>query len=241
MTDITPSLSMSIKASVSMTQVDLDTFCKELTTSQFCPPHFRANYLDIKMVILYGAELGFSAFQAVQYIKIINGKPSLYADGFLAACKNCKDWEDMIETFDESTMTAKCEAKRKGHQPSVYTFSWNDALKAKLPSKNPTYHTYPKRMLQMRARGFALRDLYADTLCGFISSAEANDYPTPAYNNAPEIDITPPTPHAVLFNIMRKQDKVALIKEWLSEHNIKRFSELPIEFIDQQLEELSHV
>jgi len=32
-------------------------------------------------------------------------------------------------------------------------------------------------MLQMRARGFALRDTFADALCGLVTVEEARDYP----------------------------------------------------------------
>ena len=32
-------------------------------------------------------------------------------------------------------------------------------------------------MLKMRARGFALRDVFADALGGMISAEEAQDYP----------------------------------------------------------------
>jgi predicted ATPase len=33
-------------------------------------------------------------------------------------------------------------------------------------------------MLQMRARGFALRDAFPDALCGMVTAEEAQDYPT---------------------------------------------------------------
>ncbi len=37
---------------------------------------------------------------------------------------------------------------------------------------------YPKRMLQLRARGFALRDAFPDVLKGLVTAEEAQDYPT---------------------------------------------------------------
>ena len=41
----------------------------------------------------------------------------------------------------------------------------------------PPWKSYPDRMLQMRARGFALRDAFADVIGGLITSEEAEDYP----------------------------------------------------------------
>ena len=46
-------------------------------------------------------------------------------------------------------------------------------------------------MLQMRARGFALRDCFPDVLRGLISAEEAEDYPEEA-KSKPAKDITPP-------------------------------------------------
>lgn len=39
-------------------------------------------------------------------------------------------------------------------------------------------YTYPRRMLQMRARSFALRDAFPDVLKGLITIEEAQDIPT---------------------------------------------------------------
>ena len=43
--------------------------------------------------------------------------------------------------------------------------------------RRPTWISYPDRMLKMRARGFALRDAFADVIGGLITSEEAQDYP----------------------------------------------------------------
>ena len=42
-------------------------------------------------------------------------------------------------------------------------------------------------MLQMRARGFALRDGFPDALAGVITKEEAEDYPEMKVVNEPEI------------------------------------------------------
>ncbi len=62
-------------------------------------------------------------------------------------------------------------------RPSLI-ISKEDAKKAGLWGKAGPWSQYPKRMLQMRARSFALRDKFADALSGLIMAEEAQDYTT---------------------------------------------------------------
>jgi hypothetical protein len=70
---------------------------------------------------------------------------------------------------------AVCVAKRKGRTPVTAKFSVEDAKRAGLWAKQGPWSAYPKRMLQMRARGFALRDAFPDVLKGMITAEEAID------------------------------------------------------------------
>jgi hypothetical protein len=71
-------------------------------------------------------------------------------------------------------------AKRKGRKPVTAKFSVEDAKRAGLWGKQGPWQAYPKRMMQMRARGFALRDAFPDVLKGLITAEEAQDYPDEA-------------------------------------------------------------
>jgi hypothetical protein len=76
-------------------------------------------------------------------------------------------------------LTAVCEAKRRGYPaPTVSRFSMADAKRAGLAGKAGPWSQYPARMLALRARGFALRNAFADALRGLITAEEAQDYPT---------------------------------------------------------------
>ena len=66
-------------------------------------------------------------------------------------------------------------AQRKGRKPVVAKFSVEDAKRAGLWGKTGPWQAYPKRMMQMRARGFALRDAFADVLKGLMTVEEAWD------------------------------------------------------------------
>jgi len=85
--------------------------------------------------------------------------------------------EGISETLDEGTMTATCSVKRRGSsKPCVRTFSLAEATKAGLIAKGGTWAAYPKRMLQMRARSWALRDEFTDVLRGMPIAEEVLDY-----------------------------------------------------------------
>lgn len=152
--------------------------CKMISRASFCPKEFRGKPEEVLCAIQYGMEIGLSPMQAIQSIAVINGKPSIYGDGLIGLCLSFSECEYINEHFDEKTMTAVCKVKRKGRPEVVSIFSKEKAMNAKLWGKDGPWKTYPERMLQMRARGFALRDVFADRLKGIIAAEEARDYPS---------------------------------------------------------------
>jgi hypothetical protein len=157
-------------------------FAEILAKSTIVPKNYQSKSGDILVAVQMGAELGLKPMQSLQNIAVINGKPSVYGDGLLAIVQNNSNFEDIKETFDEETNTAYCTVKRKSQSEYTVSFSQKDAEKAGLWKRQGPWTTYPKRMLQMRARGFALRDKFADALGGLITAEEARDYP---------VDVTP--------------------------------------------------
>jgi hypothetical protein len=154
--------------------------CEMIATSSFCPAGFKGKSGDVLCAIQYGMEVGLLPMQALQSIAVINGKPSIYGDGLIGLCQASGELEYIKETFDDSTMSATCTVKRKGKPERTAVFSSEDAKKAGLWNKPGVWQGYPKRMLQMRARGFPLRDEFADILKGLITEEEAKDYPVEA-------------------------------------------------------------
>lgn len=156
---------------------ELWSLCKTLAESDLVPKDYRNKPANCFVGIQMGAELGLAPLQALQNISVINGRGSVWGDAMLALCMGHPDYVDTVETYDAETKTARCIAKRKGRADKDWSFSWADAEAAKLTSKD-TYKQYTRRMLQQRARGFALRDQWPDVLKGVISAEEAQDYPT---------------------------------------------------------------
>lgn len=148
--------------------------------SQMVPQSYRGRPADIVLAWQYGAELGLMPMQALQSVAVINGRPALWGDGLLAICQAHPDWEGMDEDdlpTAKKNEKATCVVRRRGRKPCSETFSMADAEKAGLLNKKGPWQTYPARMLQMRARGFALRNAFADALRGFSSIEEMMDYP----------------------------------------------------------------
>ena len=167
---------------VPQTYSELERWAQRAAKTDMVPKAFRGKPDDLIICVQYGSEIGFGLMESLRSIAVINGIPGVYGDGLLAICQRSPDFEDCIEVpeiDDKGAILAYvCEARRTGRKPKIHRFSVIDATKAKLWGKEGTWTQYPQRMLQMIARGFALRDKFADVLKGIISAEEASDYPT---------------------------------------------------------------
>ena len=158
-------------------------FSEMLANSSMVPKAYQGKANDVLVCIQWGYEMGLAPMQSLQNIAVINGKPSVYGDAMMAlvqASPVCEDVEEYFEGEGTPNPIAVCVAKRKGRKPVETRFSVEDAKRAGLWGKGGPWTAYPKRMLQMRARGFALRDAFPDVLKGMISVEEAQDYPDEA-------------------------------------------------------------
>ena len=152
-------------------------FAGMISNSQLAPKDFKGKPEDTLVAMMMGNEIGLNPMQAIQNIAVINGRPSIWGDAMLALVQANPNFKSIEETFDEATMTAKCVVTRKGGKPHEVMYSRQDAETAGLWGRN-VWKNYPKRMLAMRARGFALRNQFADALLGLITAEEARDIPS---------------------------------------------------------------
>jgi hypothetical protein len=162
---------------------DAMRFGKMLSESDFAPKDFRGKPASCVLAVQYGSEIGLSPMQAIQCIAVINGRPSIWGDAALAlvmASPVCEYVREVVEG-DGDKMVATCTAKRRNYpEATVSVFSMADAKRAGLAGKAGPWSQYPRRMMQLRARGFALRDAFPDVLKGLLTAEEAQDYPTAA-------------------------------------------------------------
>lgn len=163
-------------------------FCTILAASGLMPKGLEkveAVFVAVQM----GLEVGLSPMQAVQNIAPINGRPAIWGDAVLGLVRASGLLEDFVEstegTYPNDDFRAVCSGKRKDEKvPFIREFSIADAKQAGLwcqgthndKLKYTPWYKYPKRMLQMRARSWALRDGFGDVLKGLRMAEEVLDY-----------------------------------------------------------------
>ncbi len=173
---------MQVSRGIQLTSFDdMMRFATSIANSGLAPRDLKTPEA-IMVAMQHGMELGLSPIQALQSIAVINGRPSIWGDAALAIVKAHPECDDVIETFERGdgkgdNMMARCEVLRRGKQPVVRTFSVAQATKAGLWGKTGPWQQYPQRMLQMRARSWAMRDAFPDALKGVGISEEVRDTP----------------------------------------------------------------
>ncbi|HEX4045438.1 MAG TPA: hypothetical protein VHZ76_07230 [Gammaproteobacteria bacterium] len=141
-----------------------------LSTSGVIPNAYKGKSEDIFVAMAMGYQLGFPVEQSLQDIAVINGRPCLWGDGLLSLALNhpeCQSInEEPIINDQGNVIGYRCTVIRRGHAPHIKQFTLQDASLAGLLSRGTVWKAYPERMLQMRARSYAIRDKFADALRG---------------------------------------------------------------------------
>jgi hypothetical protein len=150
-----------------------------MADSALVPKEYQGSPANCFIAIQMGAELGLGPFQAVQSIAVIDGRPSVWGDallGLVRASGKLEYIKEWVEEVEGKGPTAYCEVLRRGDkEPILRVFSLQDAARANL-LKRWSYQSYPARMVQMRARAYALRDGFADVLKGIAVAEELQDW-----------------------------------------------------------------
>ncbi len=187
MTDVTKDLALPEEKLVGLPDrfqprnlTELMTWSKLIHSSALAPKGM--NEAGIVLAVQMGSELRISPTQALQNIAVINGRPSIWGDLGLALFKR----DASFATIEER---APDQAKAKGEGHCVITmkngavierrFTREDAKTAGLYQRSGAtgpWTTYEGRMLQMRARWFAMRDADPGVFKGVSSREEAEDY-----------------------------------------------------------------
>lgn len=139
---------------------------------------------QIAICVARGKTVGLDAFQSVESIVPINGRPMIWGNAPLAICRQHPQWlekgfdeywevkgqrqDSHPAKFDDDSITAVCETLREGAtKPMVRRFSVADAKRAGLwGASGKLYGSYPQRMLPARARAYNLNDNFGDSLKG---------------------------------------------------------------------------
>lgn len=182
---------------------DLCRFADMAAQTDLVPRDYRGKPANIILAVMWGNELGLGATQSLASVAVINGRACVWGDALIGIVRASPVCEYITESVSDTEAT--CIVKRKGEPEQSRTFTVEDAKKAGLWGKSGPWTQYPKRMLQMRARGFACRDVFADVLRGVSVAEEVQDYPQA------ERDITPAP--AEVQSLPPAQEKPAISAE----------------------------
>ena len=166
----------------------LYNYAKEIAQTDFVPNDLRGKPGAVLACWQFGQEVGLAPMAALQSIAVINGRPSLWGDGALAVVRANPLCEYVRELRPDEALKAgygECTVKRRDDDvPITRRFTkeeaeiaglWGgkstDAAKAKLEP----WSKYPGRMLQMRARAWAMRDAIPEALRGISIREEVED------------------------------------------------------------------
>lgn len=176
------------------------------------PDSYNNDQKKIAVGIMKGLEVGLPPLSALANIAIINGRPTIWGDGAIALAQG----HGLVAKMEENEFGPKpgegaevnifqdeygYEVKiwRRGQEsPYIGRFTVGDAKRAKLwmnPKRAP-WMNYPKRMLRMRAIGFAIRNGFADALAGMMIREEVEDLP-PMKNVTPDKSYLDDAPKAI--------------------------------------------
>lgn len=178
-------------------------FARLLSGSEMVPKDFVGKPGNVLVAIQMGAELGLKPMQAIQNIAVVNGRPSLWGDALLAVVRSHPSFEWIREMSAEEIKEARgavCVLKRRGEPEHTATFTAEDARQAGLLGKAGPWKQYPERMMLLRARAFACRNVFPDALRGITSAEEVVDIPA---NNRPQGAATS-APSAILSRLKSK-------------------------------------
>jgi hypothetical protein len=174
-------------SALALTTVD-DAFrvASELVKSGFLPKTVDTPGKAFAIITL-GQELGFAAWQSINSIDVIQGKPTLKPQAMLALIHKSGLAESIeIPTTEEiaKAKSATVTMKRKGGGTHTATFSWamaqsmqttewiNNQKKTVPLTEKYNWKSMPEIMMMWRAVSSCARILFADVIMGMYSTDE---------------------------------------------------------------------
>lgn len=142
---------------------------RTIAGTSFVKKSLRNDVPAITAAILTGYELGLKPMQSLALIDVIDGNPSLTANGMRALIESHGH-----EIWDvESTTTRVTMAGRRRGEERITEVTWtkDDATTAKLWGKD-NWQKYPRAMLTARATTELARLRFSDVIAGFAYSSE---------------------------------------------------------------------
>lgn len=188
---------------------DLDQmwrFASAVVKSGMAPKSLRSAE-QVLVALQMGAEVGLTPMQSLANIAVVNGRPVMWGDALVALVRRSKECEYIHDSWsgEGEKRVATCAIKRRGQPEESRSFGYADAKRAGLLSRD-TYKLYLDRMLQCRARAWAIRDVFADLLMGLAVAEEVQDEAF-ADTMAPNIESGDDAPMNSLDDVVNVMDQ----------------------------------
>ncbi len=156
------------------------------------------NYGQAAIAIQAGLQAGLGPLGGLSHGIVVNGVFSWRGEGAVALVRQSKFCKPGTLKFgcegEGESMQGWATAWRVGYKAPHWTyFTVQDAKQAHLWNSGDNWRKYPKRMLQWRAVGLLIRDLFSDIVGGFPLAEEAVDFESAATERSRTTDrATPP-------------------------------------------------
>lgn len=141
-----------------------------LAKSTFVPTAYRNKPNDVLAAGLYGQEIGLGISAALSYIHVINGKPTLSAEGMVALVRSKGHSISGAVGPTVATVTGK-----RADTGDSMTVEWTKAMADRAELKSDTWKKFPEAMLWARAVSQLCRMLFPDVLLGLSYTPEEMD------------------------------------------------------------------
>lgn len=164
------------------------TLADRVAKSGLVPQAYRNKPADTAIAMLYGAEMGMPPMSSLQRVVVINGKPTMDAQGMTALIRQAGH----SVTGEMSSTVAKVTGKRgdTGDTMTV-TYTIEDAKTADLVKRGSPWEKFAEDMLWARAVSRLGRRLFADVLLGVSYVPEEMEAVVASNGHAPADPVDP--------------------------------------------------
>lgn len=153
---------------------DLMSLARVTAVSALLPTSLRGKPADVAIILMYGAELGLGPGQALQGIYVVNGRPSLAAQTWLALARRSGHRISVTEHTEDVCTVEIVRGDTGESHSSSYTYA--EAEQAKLTAKD-VWKQHRKAMLLARAVSQGCRFACPEIALGFYAEGELDDEP----------------------------------------------------------------
>lgn len=170
---VTEQQARGVPVAITGRQNDFDAayrLAKNLAMSNLIPQTVRGKPADVLVTILYGQELGIAPMQALQAIYVVNGRPTISAQLWVALTRKAGHKVRVIEEAPESCTVEVERADDPGH-PTRVTYTLDQAKQAGLAGKD-VWKGHRAAMLYARAVSTACRRACPEIALGFGDETE---------------------------------------------------------------------